>query len=148
MQITVKMVNVFDGHPKVDLLNEGTDLVRSLERFRSFEANPFGIRKIPAIEQLQKLWVGPLQSAPVTRLPEKWPLGRAGWYATVTLLCGKEAENLAHNALALFRLEEVLRMGGAVKDNQLFRFGGFFIIRTNLWQPRSVAAGVIARYNE
>ena len=68
--------------------------------------------------------------------------------ATVTSLCGKEAENLAHNALALIRLEEVLRMGGAVKDDQLFRFGGFFIIRTNPWQPRSVAAGVVARYNE
>ena len=53
-----------------------------------------------------------------------------------------------HNALALIRLEEVLRMGGAVKDDQLFRFRGFFIIRTNLWQPRPVAAGVIARYNE
>src|SRR5437016_6865609 len=79
------------------------------------------------------------------RLPEKSLLGRARWYPTVTSLCGKEAENLAHNALALIRLEEVLRMGRAVKDDQLFRFGGFFIIRTNLWEPWSVAAGVIAR---
>src|SRR2546429_6487918 len=63
------------------------------------------------------------------RLPEKSLLGRARWYPTVTSLCGKEAENLAHNALALIRLEEVLRMGRAVKDDQLFRFGGFFIIR-------------------
>ena len=43
----------------------------------------------------------------------------------------EKAEDLAHHAVRLIRLEEKLGVGGAIKNDQLFWFGRFFVLLAN-----------------
>jgi hypothetical protein len=46
-------------------------------------------------------------------------------------LRGEEADDLAHHALALIRLEEILCVRRALKNDQLFWVGSFLVLFAN-----------------
>src|SRR5438309_4125349 len=53
-------------------------------------------------------------------------------------LCGKKSKDLAHQVFPLIRLEEVLRMRGAIQDDQLLWLRSLLVLFPNPGKTRSV----------
>jgi hypothetical protein len=63
-------------------------------------------------------------------------------------LRGEKAEDLAHHALSLIRLEEILSVRRAIKNDQLFGFGSFLVLFANPGETRPIVACIISCHNE
>jgi hypothetical protein len=60
-------------------------------------------------------------------------------------LCGKEAEDFAHDAVGLVCLEEILGVGGAFENDEGFWLGSSVVLLLNAGETWAVTAGVVAR---
>jgi len=60
----------------------------------------------------------------------------------------KESQDLAHHAVSLIRLKEVLRLGRAIEDDQLLGLRRFLILLANPREPRSIRFSVVAGLDE
>ena len=59
-------------------------------------------------------------------------------------LRGEKLEDLAHDALSLVCLEEILGVGGAFENDEGFGLGSFVVLLPNAGETGAVSASIVA----